>query len=46
VIHRLGEQFTAEELSAVLRTLRSTTREIVPPLQPLLVPDSEGATPR
>jgi hypothetical protein len=43
VIHRLGEQFTADELSAVLRTLRSTTREIVPPLQPLLVPDSEGA---
>ena len=45
VIHRLGEPFTAEELSTVLRTLRSTSREIVPPLQPFLVPDSEAAKP-
>jgi putative flippase GtrA len=43
VIHRVGEPFTAEELATVLRTLRSASREILPPLQAFLVPDPEAA---
>jgi hypothetical protein len=45
VIHRVGEPFTAEELATVLRTLRSASREILPPLQAFLVPDPEAAKP-
>jgi dolichol-phosphate mannosyltransferase len=45
VIHRVGEPFSAEELSGMLLTLRSASREIMPPLQPFLVPDSEAAKP-
>ncbi len=42
VFHRQGAPFTAEELSSTLRLLRSSSRDVVPPLQPLLVPDAEG----
>ncbi|HXA42932.1 MAG TPA: glycosyltransferase [Candidatus Solibacter sp.] len=45
VFHRQGDPFTAEELSSTLRLLRSSSRDVVPPLQPLLVPDTEGAEP-
>ncbi len=45
VFHRQGEPFTAEELSSALRLLRSSSRDVVPPLQPLLVPEIEGPEP-
>jgi hypothetical protein len=43
VIHRVGEPFTPEELSTLLRTLRSASREVVPPLQTFVVAEPEGA---
>ena len=42
VLHRQGTPFTAEELAQLLGSLRSTAREALPPLYPLLVPDVEG----
>jgi dolichol-phosphate mannosyltransferase len=45
VIHRVGEPFTPDELSTLLRTLRSASREVMPPLQSFLVPEPEAAKP-
>jgi dolichol-phosphate mannosyltransferase len=39
VVHRQGAPFTAEELTALLGAQRSISRETLPPLYPLLVPD-------
>lgn len=46
VIHRQGAPFTADELTEVLGALRSISRETLPPLQPLLVPDIEAGEAR
>jgi dolichol-phosphate mannosyltransferase len=41
VVHRQGAPFGADELTAVLGAQRSIAREVLPPLYPLLVPDTE-----
>jgi hypothetical protein len=46
VVHRQGAPFTAEELTAMLSAQRSISREALPPLYPLLVPDIEGGEAR
>ncbi|HXO66723.1 MAG TPA: glycosyltransferase [Candidatus Dormibacteraeota bacterium] len=46
VIHRQGAPFSGEELTTLLRAVRSMSREVLPPLYPLLVPDIESGEAR
>lgn len=41
VVHRQGAPFSADELTSLLGAQRSIAREVLPPLYPLLVPDTE-----